>query len=396
MDNIDLEKKIEWLEREHRKDRAVISDLQEKLSASENNFFLLQNQIKELSFELSRYKSTGARLDQFDNMVSQHRTEITRAIEETEKKRLKHERDIEERRRSEIDVINKSLIELRTGIEPLQDVRRGVQARIEEDLRLARMIGELDKKINELATIDDEIKRNIRSVDEARRFDIKRIADVQGEMAAIRKRSEDVREKVELLSDTLNQLDNRINELMASENDRRQAQLTFIEQQSMSTVERDRAWKEIQTRFEGYIKQNVNIDQQLAALEDTQRSVKRSQDAFDDMNVRIERRINEITEINRLNEERFRQEWVTMKADEQKRWTNFSLTQDEWVKELRNDLEKLNQKIVNLDDIYQSLQDIVEQTTETTEKQLQELMNWAHEFLTTYERITGRSRPANR
>lgn len=396
MDNIDILKKIEWLEREHRKDRATISDLQEKLAASENNFFLLQNQIKELSSDLSRYKSTGARLDQFDTMVSQYRSEVTRSIDESEKKRLKHEREMEERRRSEIDVINKSLIELRTGIEPLQDLRRGMQARIEEDLRLARLIGEFDKKISELASVDEEIRRNVRSVDEARRFDIKRIADVQGEIAAIRKRSEDVREKAELLSDTINQLDNRINELLSSENDRRQAQLTFIEQQSMASVERDRNWREIQTRFESYIKQNVNIDQQLAALEDTQRSVKRSQEAFDEMNVRIERRINEITEINRLNEERFRQDWVTMKADEQKRWTNFSLTQDEWVKELRSELEKLNQKIVNLDDVYQSLQDIVEQTTETTENQLQELMNWAHEFLTTYERITGRSRPTNK
>ena len=34
---------------------------------------------------------------------------------------------------------------------------------------------------------------------------------------------------------------------------------------------------------------------------------------------RFERRINEITEMERLTEERFRQEWVTFKADDQKR-----------------------------------------------------------------------------
>ena len=51
----DLAKKIDWLEKEHRKDRAAISELQEKLTGAEGNFSLLQNQIKELNADLSRY-----------------------------------------------------------------------------------------------------------------------------------------------------------------------------------------------------------------------------------------------------------------------------------------------------------------------------------------------------
>ncbi len=180
---------------------------------------------------------------------------------------------------------------------------------------------------------------------------------------------------------------------MASESDRRQAQIGFIEQQSLAQVDRDRGWKEIQTRFETFLRQTTNLDQQLLALEETQRSVRRSQDAFDDMNTRLERRINEITEIQRLAEDRFRQEWVTFKADDQKRWTNYSLTQDELVKDIRVEIEKLGQRLTALNDISQSLQDLVQQTSEATEIQLQELMNWAHEFLTNYERILGRARP---
>ena len=389
----DLAKKIEWLEKEHRKDRGTISVLQEKVVSFEGTFSLLQNQLKELNSDLSRYKSTGARLDQFDTMVTQYRAEVTKSIDEMEKRRLKHERDIEDRRRMEVDVINKSLIEVRASIDSLQELRRGLQGRIEEDLRLARVFGDLEKKLDEFSHVDDDIRRSVRSIDEARRFDVKRIADTQGELAAIRKRAEDAREKSELNADSLRQLDNRINELLSSESDRRQAQLAFIEQQSMSTVERDRGWKDIQVRFEGFSRQNSNIDQQLISLEETQRSVKRSQEAFDDMNARIERRITEITEIQRLSEERFRQEWVTLKADDQKRWTNYTLTQDEWVKDLRTELERLSQRIASLDDVSQSLQDLLQQTTEATETQLQELMNWSHEYLTSYERIMGRARP---
>jgi hypothetical protein len=55
-------------------------------------------------------------------------------------------------------------------------------------------------------------------------------------------------------------------------------------------------------------------------------------------------------------------------------------------------LEKLDVRITTLDDQAQTQQDLLQQTTETTETHLQELMNWAHEFLANYERITGRTR----
>jgi len=389
----DLAKKLDWLEREHRKDRATIAELQEKLVSSEGNFGLLQNQIKELGADLSRFNPLAARLDQFDSMVSQYRSEVSKSLDEVEKRHIKQERAVDERRRLEVENINKSLIEIRSSLDAFQELRRGIQGRVDEDLRLSRSVVEIEKHLKEFTRADDDLQRNLRLVDEARKNDIKRFADTQGELASIRKRAEDAREKSELNSDALRQLDGRINELMASETDRRQAQIGFIEQQSLSLIDRDRGWKEIQSRFETFIRQTANLDQQLLTLEETQRSVKRSQDSFDDMNTRLERRINEITEIQRLAEDRFRQEWVTFKADDQKRWTNYSLTQDELVKDIRVEIEKINQRVTALNDISQSLQDLVQQTSEATETQLQELMNWAHEFLTNYERIMGRARP---
>ncbi|MCX6069022.1 MAG: hypothetical protein NT121_25290 [Chloroflexi bacterium] len=300
----DLAKKIEWLEKEHRKNRAMIGDLQEKLVSYEGNFSLIQTQMKELDANLSRFSSTTARLDQFDKMVTQYRAEVTKAIDDVEKRRSKHERDVEDRRRIEIEVINKSLIEVRGSIDALQDLRRGLQGRVDEDVRLARVIHELEKKLDDFTRTDDDIRRNIRSSDEAHRNDMKRITESLGDLAALRKRAEEAREKADLSFDTMRQLDNRINELLSSESDRRQAQISFIEQQSMAQVDRDHAWKDIQTRFETYSRQTTNLDQQILAMEEAQRAVKRSQEAFDDISLRMERRINEITEVQRLAEDR--------------------------------------------------------------------------------------------
>jgi chromosome segregation ATPase len=389
----ELVKRMEWLEKEHRKDRSAIADLHEKLTTYEGSFNGIQGRVKEFSDDLSRFSSAAGRLEQFDVLVAQHRNEITKVIEDMEKRRSKHERDVDARRRLEQEGINKSLNDMRATVDSLLELRKAVQARVDEDARLARSIAEFDKKFEDIARSHEDIRRSVRLGDETRKNETKRVADLQGELAAIRKRADEAREKADLNADGLRLLDGRLNEIVASEAERRQSQMAFIEQQNLAQVERDRDWKEWQGRFDNFSKQTANLDQQLAALEETQRAVKRSQETFDDINQRLERRINEITEIQRLAEDRFRQEWVTFKADDQKRWTNYSLTQDEIFKDIHSELEKLSLRLTSLDDLVQTHQDLIQQTSETTETQLQELMNWAHEYLTSYERIMGRTKP---
>jgi oligopeptide/dipeptide ABC transporter ATP-binding protein len=59
--------------------------------------------------------------------------------------------------------------------------------------------------------------------------------------------------------------------------------------------------------------------------------------------------IGEITEIQRLSEELFRQEWVTFKADDQKRWTNYTLAQEEQLRETSRQFDKYNERMVAID-----------------------------------------------
>jgi uncharacterized protein YlxW (UPF0749 family) len=99
-----------------------------------------------------------------------------------------------------------------------------------------------------------------------------------------------------------------------------------------------------------------------------------------------------VSEIQRLAEERIRQEWVAFKADEQKRWAGHALAQEETLRDLRKDVEKMEKRLIDLDDGTQTLEDQLEQTTETTEQQLQELMNLAQQWLSAYERIMGHAR----
>jgi chromosome segregation ATPase len=192
-----------------------------------------------------------------------------------------------------------------------------------------------------------------------------------------------------MTADGLRNVENRFTDLIASELERKQAQAAFLEQQSIAQIDRDRALKDWREKYDSFQKETENFEVHLQTLDETLRSAKKAQDTYLELNTKLERRINEVTEMQRLAEDRLRQEWISFKVDDQKRWTGYNLSNEESFRDIRKDLQKTEGRFTSLDDATQVLQDQIHQTTDTTEKELQELMNVVHEWMTSYQRIMG-------
>jgi chromosome segregation ATPase len=385
-------KRLEWLDDEHRKDKTSIATLESRIIALEGGIPALSQQIKDLSGEITRIAATLGRLDQFDASLAQTRVEFNRSLEGVEKARTDHEREVEKVRRVELEGINKAMGEIRKGQDPIPDLRKGLQTRQEEDIRLGRLIEEVEKKVVDTKRYDEEYKRSLRLIEEGRRQDSKRLTDLDGEVVAVRKRVDEQRGKIDMTADGQRKLETRQGEIQAAESERRQSQAAFIEKQTMLQVERERTWKEWLVRFETVEKVANGLDTQWQAIDATHRSVKKSQEALDETTQRFERRLNEITEMQRLTEDRFRQDWVTFKADDQKRWNNYTLSAEEQQREVGRQFDKLSERLVFLEDLGQELQDLVHQANEEAGKRLQGLLALAHEYMTAYENVFGRPR----
>ena len=385
-----LVKRLEWLDEEHRKTRTSIITLEEHLTAQEGSIDAVAKQIKPLNKQIADVASTAARLDQFDKIFAKQREDMNKAIEDIEKRHAKRESEVSKRHQEDFKPIHKALEELRQTIESeLPSIKRDVKARILEENRLNAAIKELKPPIDDAVRIAQEAIRTQRVFDENRKTDSKRVADLQGEITAVRKRVEETREKTDLTADGFKNTDNRIKELLLSEAERKSAQNTFIEQQSVAQVDRERTYEEWKEKFDLVKQQAQTLDTQILALEETLRTAKRAQETYNELNTKLERRINEVTEMQRLAEDRLRQEWVTFKADDQKRWTGYTLSQDEGAKDVRRLVQKMEERINPLDESIQTMRDQIHQTAEATEQQLQALMNVAHEWLSAYERVMG-------
>lgn len=391
MDIDQIQKRLQWLEDEHRKEKMAFATLEERLANVESNTSILPQQIKELDSHITRIAANLSRLDQIESAIVQLRVDANRSLDQAEKARIDHAREVEKSYRADLEGINKGIADLRQSVEQIGDLKKSLQLRIEEGFRLGKLIEELEHKLVEYQRSDDEFRRMLRLIDESTKQDNKRFSDLQGEVAAQRKRLEEQRGKVDVSSETLRKIEMRLSEFQSLENERRQTQAAALEKQNLWQFERDRAWKEMQAKFEEISRQAANLEVQTQTLDATQRAVKRSQESFDEITTRFDRRINEISEMQRLVEDRFRQEWVTFKADSQKRVTNSLLAQEELQREASRQFEKLNERLLVTEDLTQEMRDQLHLIIEDTQKRLQMLIAQSHQFAEDHERLFGKS-----
>jgi len=381
--------RLDWLDEEHRKDKQAMTALEERISGIEGDLKAINKKIKQLSAESTRLSTAAARIEQFDSALSQQRTEIKKYVDTLDKKQGEKQKEFEKRLELKIGGVNKSIDDLQKARESLLEMQREAKARNEEEARRRKLLSDWETRMEEMVQVVEKVGHAQHLAEESHRQDLKKLAELQGETSAARKRLDEVREKNDLLTDGIRRIETRLNEVLAGENERRLSQTTFIENQARLQVERDRVWKEWEQRFESLRKQTETMDSQMAQWDTAQRAVKRAQEAYEEIVQKFERRINEITEMQRLAEDRFRQEWVSFKSDDQKRWTSYTLSQDELHKDTHTNLDKIQQRVTSLEDLAQTQQDVLQQTKEANEQLFQGMLAQIHELLSAYERIMG-------
>jgi chromosome segregation ATPase len=385
-------KQLEWLDGERRKDKDIIAKQEDRITALEGNLSGARQQIKELNGEITRLSAVVGRMDDYDEALIQHRLEINKQVEEIDKQTKAREQEVEKIHRVEIRSLDTSIADTRKELEAIAGLRRSIQAQAEEGTRLSRRIDELGGKIQDIVRTEEEYTRSYRLIEEGRRQDAKRIVDLQGEVNALRKRADEQRGQMELNSANQRKLESRMGEIVVQDSERQEAQNAFLEKQALQQVQFERTWQEWQTHIETIDRQSGDIEKQFQSLDSTHSEVKRIKNSIEELHQRVDRRVNEITEVQRLAEERFRGEWVTFKADDQKRWTNYTLTQEEQRNELSRNLEKMGDQISDLDVGVQEVQDLIQQTTEETERRLHSLLSMVHDWVAAFERTAGSRR----
>jgi DNA repair exonuclease SbcCD ATPase subunit len=376
--------RLDFLEDERRKSGHQTSALERRLSTLEATVKSLQKEIAGFGEKMTEFISINEKVDQFDSALVKIRKDVHRSIQNIEKVTGTKTGSTTP---MDIGSFNKLVFDLRKGLSTINGVKKDLQVKANEDLKIAKTVAAMQSSIKSGFRLDDEFRENFKVVEETQRQDSKRVADLLSEVTSLRKKIDDNKGRWNLSSEKLKDLESKFVEFQNSELDRKQSLVGLIEKQNLQQVERNRIWKEWQNRFDNFSEKAQFAEKQTQNLEVTLQSLRAAQEKFEDINQRLERRINELTEMQRLTEEKFRQDWMSFRAEDQKRWANYNVGQDELQRETARQLENTLSRLSSLEELSQDIRDAIASLGRETNQRLQSLIKMSNEWMDSNDRL---------
>ena len=386
--NIDeLVKKIEALEDENKANSRTIASMNKRIKPLEETLNKGQDDIHDAKRELERIGALVSRLGQFDSSLAQTKTDFTKKVSELESFINHLEGNREKTRQKDLTNIDHSIDRAK------QDVSEGIEKRFktffEEDSRLVKKVEEIsDKFYSNLKKEEDSRLQVLAAIEETRR-NTKKLESLETNVETSIKRFDETRSRIEIVSDQLHKHDNQLVELTSSENERKKAQQTFLEQQTVGLFEHERTRKEWAQQFEQSMQK---INALLIDFRSKQSELERSKEDFEEITQRFDRRVNELTETYRILEERLRQDWATFKIDEQKKLANYSLVYGEKQGDFIQQYEELKERMNSVEGENKTMQDVLVLVSSELQTGMQSLMKMVNNWIDTLEDIRGASK----
>jgi chromosome segregation ATPase len=390
METDEILKRLEFLDAERRKDKNLITDLQAQITSMQEVINAEKRELKHFSTEIKKTTTSFVRYEEYEEALSSVKVEFLKLVSDNEKKINSLERNTFSQRKDDQDTFNHRLLELQNELKSINEIKKELQAKLDNDYQINQRIDDLAKLLPALQSKDAELDHVIKLTDNNFRMESKRVSDLTIDLTTLRKQIDDGRIAFDSQREYVRKLEGQINDLSNKEQLRHQEQIAFMEAQSRQVIDKESFIKDWQEKVNQIQAIGANAQSKLLELQEASRLLKRSQSEFEDINQRLDRRLNELAEMNRLMEDRFKQEWTAFKADDQKRWTNYSLSQEEAGRENDREILKLTDRLTSLEDTAQNLLDLVHVINDETEKRIKGLLSLANENLGSFERSIGK------
>jgi len=384
-----IENRLSWLDEQRRKDSETIHRLKESLTVAEESLSKQSQQFKEISSEVARLAGLTTRIHQVDEAMSKHRQQVSRQLGEAEKQRTEKEKALEELRKADHRTLAMQIDDFRKEIEVLGEIQQTLEIRREEEIRINRKLDAFEKRLEDFVAKDEDRARALISLEEGRKQDGRRVGELQASTSDLRIKMDNLHGGLDITEDRIRRLDVQLSDLTASESERREIQSLWIEQQNLKLVEFERDWKEWESRFDQFDKRATDLDERMLSYEETYRALKQMRLDLDKVLERLERRINEITEMQRLAEDRLKQEWSGFQSDDQKRWNTYKLTIDEHSREHNRVHEKLDPELEIIRENAAEALRLIGEIKEMDQQRMLEIYDVLREWATEVERRKG-------
>lgn len=348
MDDHQSTRMISWLDEERRKDKALIAQLEATVAGQKEVIEDHVRRIQSLESEIAQIREFVVHEATVKQMLDGLRAEVSAPLANFEEKRKADERETKKQRETDREAWQKALEQTRQEL--LARYERDLGPRVAFEERINQLAAEVEESAKMLYREAESGQRSVDFLEEQRRLDSRRLSELQEETIELQKRLDSFIGRLELIEQLA-----RRNERFGTElEDLREKQSEAIENQVTADHQRERMLVGMQERLDAFAKEMEGHAQQVEGWGETHSRMKKYLEEADRVAERIERRVNEVSEMARLSEERFRQEWEGFIKDDHKRWRQFTLTASEAWREHDRHAEEDSKR-------FATLQEMVEQ-----------------------------------
>ena len=327
MEITQLEQMIRWLDEERKRDRTQLAALQERVEQQMQTIQAQASEIKGLRQTLTTLQADVRRTDDYPTMLEAVQRELTSALEELKVQVRRERLEAEQMRHMELEGINETLVDLDKRTRALLRHEEQLQARAAGEQRLQAQLQTLNSALADLSKQVEDRLQSVVYLEEQRRADTRRLADLEGESATLRQRFNELVSRQARLEDALRKLPAQVNEAIeiAKSYEPRIEELRVADFQREQRVKRYLDQAEV---VQAEVEQLVEQTQRYALLYNENRQALDSLAAFEE---RLEKRQNEIAEMQRLAEERLLRQWEEWQASFARDWQKrMVVEEDRW------------------------------------------------------------------
>jgi chromosome segregation ATPase len=312
-----LAQQIKWMEDERRKDRAQIATLQERLVGQSNEIGDLGRRLQEADAALKSNQSTMARLLSTDRVLEEFKADIVAMINRLDDDRKKYEREAERIRNLSAETLQRQINEVKIEIPRIGKIEDELPNRRAEEKRLGELVQRLQPQIDAAVQLAEERTRGVPYLEEGRRQDVKRLLVVEQESVNHLKKLDLLAGKLQVLEDSLGKIPPRFEPLAIrlSEHDKQLDDLRASDFRSQQQVK----------SFEGLLNQlRDQVTDYTSVLNKLREQALINQRAEAELNAfqeTLRMRVAELSEVERLFEERVKKQFDDFLGEFEKRWS---------------------------------------------------------------------------
>jgi len=305
---------LKWLDEERRKEKATVAKLEERLKEQDRKIARQAARVEELQASIARLEGVLSKVDEFEQMVSNYKKEMTFQLEQRDETARKERAEAKRLRRLEHEAMKEHLSRLEKELRVLPRYDEQLSSRQAEQERLSVKIQSLEAVVADLDKRIEEPTNAVSYLEERRRSDHRRLIEVEQDIPELHKKIERLAQKLPLIEESVQKQDARIDKALRASKKYEKP----IEELKVSDFQREQRMKAYLDQAEDVAAELERVREQTHGFIERREQVKRALNALEKFKTRIERRQDEMSERQRIAEERVEREWEEWHAEQAK------------------------------------------------------------------------------